>query len=87
MFARLAAVSTLAFAAIAAAGSCNTGPIQCCLEVTEAKNPVAALILGLLGIVLGPDVVVGLTCAPISVIGVGSGNSWCVAISFPLSLF
>ncbi|RPD72480.1 fungal hydrophobin [Lentinus tigrinus ALCF2SS1-7] len=55
--------------------SCSTGPIQCCQQVEKADNPVAALILGLLGIVLGPDVVVGLTCSPLTVIGVGSGNS------------
>ncbi|OBZ72136.1 Hydrophobin-1 [Grifola frondosa] len=55
-------------------GQCNTGPIQCCNTVTTADNPLAALLLDLLGIVLGPDVVVGLTCSPISVIGVGSGS-------------
>ena len=30
MFSPLAAVSTLAFAVIAATGNCNMGPIQCC---------------------------------------------------------
>ena len=38
-------------------------------------NPVVKLIAGLLGIVLGPDVVVGLQCSPLSVIGIG-GGSW-----------
>ena len=78
MYARLAAVSTLAFALLAAADKCNTGPVQCCNDVTTAKDPLAKVILGLLGIVLGPDVSVGLGCSPLSIIGVGSSNSWCV---------
>ncbi|KAM5539234.1 hypothetical protein V8D89_007107 [Ganoderma adspersum] len=56
--------------------SCSTGPVQCCNQVTTASNPIAALILGLLGIVLGPDVSVGITCSPLSVIGIGGSNSW-----------
>ncbi|KAF9460400.1 fungal hydrophobin [Collybia nuda] len=55
-------------------GQCNTGAIQCCNSVTQANNPVAALLIGLLGIVVGPNVAVGLTCSPLSVIGIG-GNS------------
>ena len=42
--------------------------------VTTANNSVAKLIIGLLGIVVGPTVIVGLTCTPISVIG--GGGSW-----------
>ncbi|KAH9856675.1 fungal hydrophobin-domain-containing protein [Lenzites betulinus] len=55
-------------------GSCSTGPVQCCNQVVKADNPLASLILGLLGIVLGPDVEVGLTCSPLSVIGIGSST-------------
>lgn len=65
-------------------GQCNTGPIQCCNSVTQANNPVAALLIGLLGIVVGPTVAVGLTCSPLSIIGVG-GNSWSV-VQLPTSL-
>ncbi|KDR76991.1 hypothetical protein GALMADRAFT_246172 [Galerina marginata CBS 339.88] len=54
--------------------SCNTGPVQCCNTVTTASNPVASLIIGLLGLVLGPDVAVGLTCSPLTIIGVGSSS-------------
>ncbi|EIW57210.1 fungal hydrophobin [Trametes versicolor FP-101664 SS1] len=54
--------------------TCSTGPVQCCNSVEKASNPVASLILGLLGIVLGPDVVVGITCSPLSVIGIGAGS-------------
>ena len=46
MFARLAAVSTLVFAALAAAGSsgnCNTGPVQCCNSVESVRVPYASI--------------------------------------------
>ncbi|KDQ57018.1 hypothetical protein JAAARDRAFT_131186 [Jaapia argillacea MUCL 33604] len=58
------------------ASSCNTGPIQCCNTVESASSSAAGLVLGLLGIVLEDlTVLVGLTCSPITVIGVGSGSS------------
>ncbi|KAI0653906.1 hydrophobin, partial [Cubamyces menziesii] len=57
------------------ASSCSTGPIQCCNSVESASDPVGSLLLGLLGIVVqGVDVLLGLDCSPISVIGVGGGN-------------
>ncbi|KAF5326106.1 hypothetical protein D9611_000582 [Ephemerocybe angulata] len=57
------------------ASQCNTGPIQCCNSVQAANAPAVSTLLGLLGIVL-QDVtaLVGVTCSPISVIGV-AGNS------------
>ncbi|KAK1231450.1 hypothetical protein PQX77_005430 [Marasmius sp. AFHP31] len=79
-FNKLFAVSSLATLAVATplqsrAGSCNTGPIQCCNSVTSAKDPVASLLIGLLGIVLQDvNVLVGLTCSPITVIGGGNGG-------------
>ena len=69
-------VTSTAAGSSATGSTCSTGPIQCCQQVTQADNPVASLLLGLLGIVLGPDVTVGLTCSPLSVVGIGSGNSW-----------
>ena len=58
------------------APSCSTGPIQCCNSVTKASDPSATKILGLLGIVLQDlNVLVGLTCSPVTVIGL-PGNSW-----------
>ncbi|KAH9944993.1 fungal hydrophobin [Epithele typhae] len=62
-------------------GSCSTGPVQCCQEVTTAGNPVAALIIGLLGLVLDPKLVVGLTCSAIDIVSIGghscSANTVC----------
>ncbi|KAI0093406.1 fungal hydrophobin-domain-containing protein [Irpex rosettiformis] len=57
-------------------GNCNTGPIQCCQSVQSANTPAVTTLLGLLGVVLSDlDVLVGLTCSPISVIGVGAGSA------------
>ncbi|EAU87425.1 CoH1 [Coprinopsis cinerea okayama7 len=80
-------LSTLALASLAVAAptggdpapippsQCNTGPIQCCNAVTKASDPAAGVLLGLLGIVLQDlNVLVGLTCSPISIIGL-PGNS------------
>ncbi|KAL7284173.1 hypothetical protein ACG7TL_001455 [Trametes sanguinea] len=68
-------VTATAPAATETAGDCSTGPIQCCNSVQSASDPVASLLLGLLGIVVeGVDVLLGLNCSPISVIGVGGGN-------------
>ncbi|PIL35284.1 hypothetical protein GSI_02009 [Ganoderma sinense ZZ0214-1] len=56
--------------------TCSTGPVQCCNKVGTASDPIVSLLLGLLGIVLGdPSVLVGVTCSPITVIGVGGSNS------------
>ncbi|KAG7439268.1 fungal hydrophobin, partial [Guyanagaster necrorhizus] len=54
---------------------CSTGTVQCCDSVQSPSSNVVQTLLGLLGIPIG-DVTanVGVTCSPISVIGVG-GNS------------
>ncbi|KAF8980782.1 fungal hydrophobin-domain-containing protein [Cyathus striatus] len=75
-------ISALAVAAAAlpqtTVSQCNTGDLQCCKSrqsVQSSSNPSVASLLGLLGaVVQGAAVQVGLTCSPISVIGVG-GNS------------
>ncbi|KIM41322.1 hypothetical protein M413DRAFT_146417 [Hebeloma cylindrosporum] len=54
--------------------SCNTGPVQCCNSVTHANNAVASLLIGLLGLVVAPDVAVGITCSPLTLIGRGQNT-------------
>ncbi|KAI9063611.1 fungal hydrophobin [Trametes sanguinea] len=56
--------------------TCSTGDIQCCNSVESASSPGGSLLLGLLGIVVeGVDVLLGLNCSPLDVIGVGSGGN------------
>ena len=45
----------------------------------ENDSPHATLLASLLGLDLGAITgQVGLQCSPLSVIGIGSGSSWCV---------
>ncbi|KAJ3511805.1 hypothetical protein NLJ89_g3886 [Agrocybe chaxingu] len=55
-------------------GSCNTGPVQCCNSITHATPIIATTIKALLGLVVPADVAIGISCSPLSVIGIG-GNS------------
>ena len=84
MFSKLSAVATFAILAVATAtpnsapaSSCSTGPIQCCNTVEKASDPAASKILASIGVVVQDvDALVGLTCSPVTVIGVGTGDSW-----------
>ena len=67
-----------------APSSCTTAPIQCCQSTGKASDPAIAKVLGGLGVAVEDvNVLVGLTCTPISVIGVGSGNTWWVPSQDP----
>jgi len=55
-------------------GSCNTGPVQCCNSVTHANTGVAGLLASVLGVVVPAGTAVGVTCSPLSAVGLG-GNS------------
>ena len=62
----------------ARSGQCQTSDQYCCNSVQNAGSPQATAILGdLLAAVIGADVPVGLTCSPLTAIGLGS-NSWYV---------
>ncbi|KAE9407605.1 hydrophobin 2 [Gymnopus androsaceus JB14] len=74
-----AALATLAIATPTLrnepASSCSTGDLQCCETTESATDPTAAGLLALLGIVVqGVDVLVGLSCDPITVIGAAGGS-------------
>ena len=94
MFAKLFTIASLAILAVAtptpgdgsAGNSCTTGPVQCCESIQKASDPAASKVLAAIGVVIQDiDALVGLTCSPISVVGVGSGNAWSVLnqSSFP----
>ena len=76
----IAALATLAAATPTRrnepASQCDTGSVQCCNSTQDAKSSSLSAIFALLGI-NAQDVtgLVGVTCSPVSVIGVG-GNSW-----------
>ncbi|RDX54517.1 fungal hydrophobin [Lentinus brumalis] len=79
MFSRVAAVASLValpILAVAADGSCSTGPVQCCNSLESANSAAGSALLSVLGIVV-EDVTaqIGLKCSPISVIGAGAGNA------------
>ncbi|KAF9007185.1 hydrophobin-315 [Cyathus striatus] len=69
------ALATFAAATPVARDTCTTGSLQCCNSVQSASNSAVSKLLGLLGIdVSSVTALVGVTCSPISVVGVG-GNS------------
>ena len=87
MFTNLFALSTLVILAVAtpapttnggtAGSSCSTGPLQCCQSVQAANSVAASTLLATLGVVV-QDVTtpIGITCSPITAIGVGGGDAW-----------
>ncbi|KAM5537109.1 hypothetical protein V8D89_009255 [Ganoderma adspersum] len=77
MFARIVAVAAIfSLPILAAAGSCNTGDVQCCNSLEESNSAAGAGILSAIGInVQDVTGLIGLQCSPITAIGVGSGSS------------
>ncbi|KAI0823796.1 fungal hydrophobin-domain-containing protein [Trametes gibbosa] len=72
------AISPLLAAAtpLEARQTCSTGAIQCCQQTTSAASASGAALLGLLGIVVqDANVLLGVDCSPISVVGVGNSGA------------
>ncbi|KIM37511.1 hypothetical protein M413DRAFT_30966 [Hebeloma cylindrosporum] len=82
MFSKVALFVAAAFAASAMAGSCNSGPVQCCRSLHAAGSTGANTLLSLVGVVVqGITGQVGAQCNPITVIGAGAGAN---CASFPV---
>ncbi|KAF9477851.1 hydrophobin [Pholiota conissans] len=79
MFSKVALFTTIVSMAVftsAMENSCNTGSLQCCNSVTDSNAPGVAALLSLVGVAVGSITgQVGVTCSPISAIGVGAGSS------------
>lgn len=87
MISRLLTLSALVVLATAsptpntpAPQSCSTGPIQCCNQVQSASSSLASVLLGAVGVVVQDlNLPIGIACAPITGIGLGTGSAWYVA--------
>ena len=61
-------------------GQCQTSDQYCCNSVQKASSPQAAgIISSLIGVVVNAEANVGLTCSPLTIIGI-AGNSWYVCM-------
>ncbi|KAK0200383.1 hydrophobin 2 [Desarmillaria ectypa] len=57
------------------ASQCSTANMQCCDALERADSTPVGVILGLIGVVLQDlEALVGITCSPISIIGIGQGT-------------
>ncbi|KAK0240766.1 hydrophobin-251 [Armillaria nabsnona] len=81
MFSRISTLTVAALVAYAAAattttvtgGKCNTGSLQCCKSVQDPSSSAVQSALGALNIPIGIVTAnVGLTCDPITVVGLGT---------------
>ncbi|KAK0199589.1 hydrophobin 2 [Desarmillaria ectypa] len=81
MFARISTFTLLALPLLATAtaivpradgAACATGTAQCCSSTQSPSSSIVQTLLGLLGIPIGSVTAdVGLTCSPITVLGIG----------------
>lgn len=63
------------------AGQCSAASLLCCQALRSSSDPAVTVILGLLGIPSpNPSVLVGLTCAPVTIVS-PSGTPWYVGSS------
>ncbi|KDQ62744.1 hypothetical protein JAAARDRAFT_190030 [Jaapia argillacea MUCL 33604] len=76
MFAKAFSAAALFSILAVATAQCTTGALQCCDTVEPASSPAAAGILKSIGVVVQDvNALVGLTCSPITAVGVGSGSA------------
>ncbi|KAK0447421.1 fungal hydrophobin [Desarmillaria tabescens] len=55
------------------ASSCDSANLQCCNSVQSGNSNAVGMLLGLLGVVLSDvTALVGISCTPITIVGVGS---------------
>ncbi|KAK0436415.1 fungal hydrophobin [Armillaria borealis] len=55
------------------ASSCSSSNLQCCNSLQSSSSNAVSALLGLLGVVLNDvTALVGITCTPITIVGVGS---------------
>ncbi|KAF5350887.1 hypothetical protein D9758_010489 [Tetrapyrgos nigripes] len=60
---------------VTSVSQCNTGTINCCNSLERADSSVVGVLLGLLGVVLqGVEGLVGITCSPINILGIGQNE-------------
>ncbi|KAF9478761.1 fungal hydrophobin [Pholiota conissans] len=59
----------------APANQCNTGSLNCCDSLERSDGTLVGILLGLLGVVIqGVEVLVGITCSPIDILGIGQNS-------------
>ncbi|KXN91340.1 Hydrophobin-3, partial [Leucoagaricus sp. SymC.cos] len=57
------------------ASQCGTGNLQCCNALERSDGSLVGILLGLLGVVLqGVEALVGITCSPIDILGIGQNS-------------
>ncbi|KAK0187131.1 fungal hydrophobin [Armillaria mellea] len=57
------------------ASSCSSSNLQCCNSLQSGSSSVVGKLLGLLGVVLSDvTALVGITCTPITILGIGTAS-------------
>lgn len=91
MFSKVAILATLSIAlSVAAAPSgneyeCTTGQAYCCNSTAQSQSEAGSKILAIVGLTAqGLTGMVGETCSPTTIVGLGKGASWLVYFCFSM---